>query len=91
MNRQDKIELLMLLEEKQKRRKYRLFESYFPDEGPLRRELYQKLSQRLLFQENHNEIFNNFVPFPVLSRPNQRPPGSLVETEFKERFKGRRT
>ena len=42
MNRKEKVELLKLLEEKEKRKKYNKLFSYFPDEGPLRRELYQK-------------------------------------------------
>lgn len=42
MNREDKLELLKLLEEKERRKKYRKLFSYYPDEGPLRRELYTK-------------------------------------------------
>lgn len=42
MNRSDKLELLMLLEEKERRRKTRKILSYYPDYGPLRRELYPK-------------------------------------------------
>lgn len=42
MDRNSKIELLTLLEEKQRRVKYRKLNSFYPDEGPLRRELYQK-------------------------------------------------
>lgn len=42
MNRTDKIELLELLEEKERRLKSRKLLSYYPDTGPLRRELYQK-------------------------------------------------
>lgn len=42
MSREDKLELLKLLEEKERRKKSRKMFSYYPDEGPLRRELYQK-------------------------------------------------
>lgn len=53
MNRLDKIELIRLLEEKERRIKYRLIDSYFPDTGPLRRELYVK----------HLEFFKAGVAF----------------------------
>lgn len=36
------LELLSLLEEQARRSKYRLIDTYFPDDGPLRRELYVK-------------------------------------------------
>lgn len=42
MTRQNKLELLQLLEEKERRRKTRKLSSYYPDTGPLRRELYSK-------------------------------------------------
>jgi phage terminase large subunit-like protein len=42
MSREDKIQLLQLLEEKERRAKYRKLHSYYPDSGPLRRELYKK-------------------------------------------------
>lgn len=42
MNRQEKIELLELLLERDRRAKGRKMLSYFPDSGPLRRELYRK-------------------------------------------------
>lgn len=42
MNREEKFELLSLIEEKERRRKYGLFDTYFPEKGPLRRELYKK-------------------------------------------------
>lgn len=42
MDRQSQVELLALLEERDRRAKRRKIWSYFPDEGPLRRELYQK-------------------------------------------------
>jgi phage terminase large subunit-like protein len=38
----EKRELLALLEEKERRRSMRRIETYYPDEGPLRRELYPK-------------------------------------------------
>jgi len=42
VNREEKIKYLKTLKEKERRIKHRLIETYFPDEGPLRRELYQK-------------------------------------------------
>lgn len=42
MSRQDKLKLLELLEEKERRKKTRKLFSYYPDSGPLRRELYPK-------------------------------------------------
>lgn len=42
MTRDEKIELLALLEEKERRARGRKIQSYFPDVGPLRRELYPK-------------------------------------------------
>lgn len=42
MSRADKLELLALLEEKERRAKTRKLFSYYPDTGPLRRELYTK-------------------------------------------------
>lgn len=42
MNRDQKLELLALLEEKERRSRGRKIMSYFPDTGPLRRELYAK-------------------------------------------------
>lgn len=42
MDRAAKIELLQLLEEKQRRISRRKIYTYYPDEGPLRRELYPK-------------------------------------------------
>lgn len=45
MTKEDKIELLALMEEKERRVKTRKLFSYYPDEGPLRRELYPKHMQ----------------------------------------------
>ncbi len=42
LKREEQLELLALLEEKAKRERYNLIRSYFPDEGPCRRELYPK-------------------------------------------------
>lgn len=42
LTREQKLELVALLEEKERRRKTRKLYSYYPDEGPLRRELYYK-------------------------------------------------
>jgi phage terminase large subunit-like protein len=45
MNREEKIELLKMLEERERRVKFRKLYSYYPEEGPLRRELYVKHSE----------------------------------------------
>lgn len=45
LNRDQKIELIELLEEKARRERRRKLWTYFPDEGPLRRELYRKHMQ----------------------------------------------
>src|SRR4051812_9903998 len=42
ISRDEKAELLALLEEKERRKRGRKIETYFPDSGPLRRELYPK-------------------------------------------------
>lgn len=62
MNRRDKLELLALLEEKERRQRTRKLFSYYPNEGPLRRELYvkhtlffeagQKFRERLMLAAN---------------------------------------
>ncbi|QDP68121.1 MAG: putative terminase large subunit [Prokaryotic dsDNA virus sp.] len=55
MNRQQKIELLALLQERERRKKYRKINEYFPDDGPLRRELYQKHLEFFKAGVNHEE------------------------------------
>jgi len=62
VNRRDKLELLALLEEKERRQRTRKLFSYYPNEGPLRRELYvkhtlffeagQKFRERLMLAAN---------------------------------------
>jgi phage terminase large subunit-like protein len=42
MDRAEKLELIQILEEKERRKRTRKLHSYYPDEGPLRRELYPK-------------------------------------------------
>lgn len=42
MNLNEKLEYLRILEELERRNRYRLIDSYYPDKGPLRRELYKK-------------------------------------------------
>lgn len=42
MSKDEKLEYIQLLEEKQRRKKFSLIDTYFPDTGPLRRELYPK-------------------------------------------------
>ncbi|MES2355600.1 MAG: terminase family protein [Pseudomonadota bacterium] len=54
MTRDDKLELLALLEERERRERGRKFLSYYPDTGPLRRELYPK----------HMTFFANGATFP---------------------------
>lgn len=48
LGREQKIELLQLLEEKQRREKQRKIWTYFPETGPLRRELYRKHAEFFL-------------------------------------------
>lgn len=42
LDREARLELLQLLEEKDRRQRYNLFKSLFPAEGPLRRDLYPR-------------------------------------------------
>lgn len=51
----DKHQLLALLEEKQRRREGRRFFDYYPDEGPLRRELYPKHMEFFAAGKVHRE------------------------------------
>lgn len=55
MNREEKLEFLNLLEEKERRTKGRKLFSYYPDEGPLRRELYVKHNQFFAAGATHRE------------------------------------
>jgi phage terminase large subunit-like protein len=55
MTRKDKEELLILLEEKERRQKTRKLFSYYPDTGPLRRELYVKHNQFFQAGTKHRE------------------------------------
>lgn len=50
-----KQELLPLLEEKEKRKRQRIFYSYFPDEGPYRRELYRPHLEFFKAGRDHRE------------------------------------
>lgn len=54
MTREEKLELLALLEERERRARRRKYLSYFPDTGPLRRELYRK----------HLEFFEAGTAYP---------------------------
>lgn len=45
MSREDNLELLLLLEEKERRQRYKKISGYYPNSGPLRRELYVKHNQ----------------------------------------------
>jgi phage terminase large subunit-like protein len=53
LNREDKLELLKLLEEKERRKRGRKILGYYPDAGPLRRELYPKHMQ--FFEAGHEK------------------------------------
>lgn len=55
MNRSEKLELLELLEERERRSKGRKLLTYFPDEGPLRREVYPKHMEFLAAGKTHME------------------------------------
>ena len=59
LTRQEKIELIQLLEEKERRRLTRKLFSYYPDTGPLRRELYQKHLQ--FFEAGSRKIERLFL------------------------------
>jgi phage terminase large subunit-like protein len=45
VTKEEKLHLISLLEEKKRRERFRLIDSYFPETGPLRRELYHKHMQ----------------------------------------------
>jgi phage terminase large subunit-like protein len=49
MNRETKIALIQIKEEQARRKKYNAIKQYYPDTGPLRRELYQKHLQFFRF------------------------------------------
>jgi phage terminase large subunit-like protein len=55
MDRESRIELIQVLEEKERRRKTRKLFSYYPETGPLRRELYPKHMQFLAAGATHVE------------------------------------
>lgn len=55
MTRQQKIELVALLEERERRAKRRKIWTYFPDEGPLRRELYPNHLRFFANGRNHRK------------------------------------
>lgn len=55
MNPNEKRELLKLLEEKERRKKTRKLYSYYPEHGPLRRELYVKHNQFFEAGEKYRE------------------------------------
>lgn len=55
LGRADKVELLKLIEEKERRVKTRKLGSYYPDTGPLRRELYPKHMQFFEAGPKHRE------------------------------------
>lgn len=55
MNRQEKLELLKLLEEKERRKKYNRLSTFYPDKGKLRRELYTKHLEFFKAGNEHQE------------------------------------
>ncbi len=55
MSRADKLELLKLMEEKERRKKTRKLFTYYPDTGPLRRELYSKHTEFFTAGKEHQE------------------------------------
>jgi phage terminase large subunit-like protein len=55
LDRDEKLELLTLLEEQERRKSTRKLFSYYPDEGPLRRELYVKHLQFFKAGATHQE------------------------------------
>lgn len=55
LSREEKIELVKLLEEKQRRQSRRKLQTYFPEEGPLRRELYAKHCEFFAAGASHRE------------------------------------
>ena len=55
MDRTEKLELMELLEEKQKRQRGRKIVTYYPDAGPLRRELYAKHTEFFKAGSIHQE------------------------------------
>lgn len=55
LNRSEKLELVALLEEKQRRETMRRFYTYYPEAGPLRRELYPKHMQFFAAGKIHRE------------------------------------
>lgn len=55
MNRAQKLELIELIEEKKRREKYNSIKSYYPDKGPLRRELYPKHMEFFKAGANYRE------------------------------------
>ena len=54
-HREVKARYLKLLRIKEERRKYNLINTYFPDEGPLRRELYKKHLEFFAMGKKHSE------------------------------------
>lgn len=55
MNREEKLELIALLEERERRSRGRKILTYFPETGPLRRELYKKHMEFFLAGRKYRE------------------------------------
>lgn len=56
LSRPEKLELLALLEEKERRRARRRIEAFYPETGPLRRELYPKHMEFFAASKDHSEV-----------------------------------
>lgn len=56
LTRPEKLELLQLLDEKERRRARRRIETFYPDTGPLRRELYPKHMEFFAASKDHDEV-----------------------------------
>lgn len=56
LSRPEKLELLALLEEKERRRARRRIETFYPETGPLRRELYPKHMEFFAASKGHSEV-----------------------------------
>lgn len=56
LNSSEKRELLEILQEREYRRSRRRIDSFFPDEGPLRRELYPKHMEFFAASAEHSEV-----------------------------------
>jgi phage terminase large subunit-like protein len=56
LSRPEKVELLKLLEERDRRRQQRRIDTFYPDDGPLRRELYPKHLEFFAASLTHKQV-----------------------------------